>query len=218
MRKCEIAFALTILGCSLNLGQNAQSQTTSILAAADSRVQFFLDAIPVGQEYSYGFQSRLEFASVTPGDPYEVYTLDLQQITNNSSAEKVMLLPVNEWRVPLKVGGESRALLTVSKVDGNWRAVDFGAATLAKELGQHESRTNTRIAERRGILRLYELDVDLLLIRHVNADGEVSLLIPLKTARDAFLRAGMTLNTEYALQEFVPLVMMLYSGRSNSRH
>ena len=65
---------LVRLAVCLILGQSAMGQTTSILVAADARVQFFLNAIPVGQEYSYGFQNRLEFGSVRLGDPYEVYT------------------------------------------------------------------------------------------------------------------------------------------------
>ncbi len=209
---------LVRLAVCLILGQSAMGQTTSILVAADARVQFFLNAIPVGQEYSYGFQNRLEFGSVRLGDPYEVYTLDLQHISKNASADKVHILPTNEWRVPLKVREASRALLTVSKVDGNWRAVDFGAMTLARELAQYESTTKPEPAKSFAVLRLYELDIDLLLIRSTASGEDATVLIPLKSARDAFLQAGMTLNTQYSLQEFVPLVMALYSSRSNSQH
>lgn len=91
----------------------------------------FLARIPPGQETTYGFNARSEFAEATPGEPYQMYT-----VASGGSRSSVdqSLQPMNEWRVPVSVRGEYRALLTVIRDRDRWRAVDFGAALLAREL------------------------------------------------------------------------------------
>jgi hypothetical protein len=66
----------------------------------------------------------------------------------------VELLPLDLWRVPVVVDGEHRALITVARVDGEWRAVEFGATRLAARL-QAVSATIRTQDEQIALLRVF---------------------------------------------------------------
>lgn len=119
--------------------------------AAQRGLHAFLDRIPEARRSSYGFAARDEIDRAQLGTPYRVWTAD---------PPEGALRAVREWRFPVAVDGEYRALLTVGEANGALRAVDLGAAALARELHQRERDRAVPAQASRVLLRLYALRAD----------------------------------------------------------
>ena len=125
------------------IGSNARAQSAEaqdVLTAAVAGINHFLEKIPQGEESFYGFQGRDEFSKVQPGNPYRIYTLNNEFYSTNNIENKNYITPTDQWIVPLKVNEKYRVLLTIAKMDGAWKAVNFGAAMLATELYEFENK------------------------------------------------------------------------------
>ena len=71
---------------------------------------------------------------------------------------------MDTWRVPLIVDGAPRALLTVTRHNSKLRAVDFGAAGLARSLGVLENDLELPGGTERAVLRLFDMRRDFLMV------------------------------------------------------
>lgn len=205
--------AVFILGVSLVtafstlFGQAKAAAMEQVRSAAEARLFEFLNRIPVGQEAAYGFRSRSEFVEATPGEPYQMFTLASRGIP---SGQDYALETLNEWRVPVRVRGESRALLTVTRIDEQWRVVDFGAALLARDLADCEQRNAlSPRALHRGILRLFDSSCDLLLMYDPNVSMDNAKVLPLESARQALLKRGLVVMDQQSVREYLPLLVQL---------
>jgi hypothetical protein len=137
------------------LSSDDEPDHAEALAAARDGLRRFLDRIPEGTRASYGFSSPEEIDRAQLGAPYRVWTADPER------TRAAPLSSVREWRFPVTVDGEYRALLTVSSANGGpLRAVALGAAGLARELGRHERDRAVPAQAERVLLRLYELRAD----------------------------------------------------------
>ena len=137
-------------------------QLSEIVKVADAQLNEYLQKIPVGQEEMFGFSNRDEFSQTKIGVPYEVLTLSTdffsdERIENN----KNYLVSTGNWRVPIKVGDEYKALLTVSKDNNVWSVVKIGAKGLASELG--EFAQSKPLITSLSILRVFQLKGDFIL-------------------------------------------------------
>gem|GEM_PF-3115706 len=72
------------------------------------------------------------FTKVKLGKPYQLMTLSEDFFTDPALKQKDYVVSSGEWRIPMIIDKEYRALLTVSNVDGNWKVVGLGATSLAK--------------------------------------------------------------------------------------
>ncbi len=115
---------------SITIGGKVFAQDTdvnTVIAVANKSIKSYLEKIPAGNEKGYGFDNRQEFEIVKTGNPYHVFTLSNDFFKDDKlPTEKNYLVAVNEWRVPITVNGQYRALLTIAKVKGIWKAVNFG--------------------------------------------------------------------------------------------
>lgn len=130
---------------------DASSDESAAVLAAQSGLRTFLDRIPGARRAGYGFASREEIDRAQLGTPYRVWTVDLPGGSPR---------PVREWRFPVTVDGQSRALLTVGEAGKGLKAVDLGAAGLARELSLHEEARAVPAQARRVLLRVYPLRAD----------------------------------------------------------
>lgn len=152
----------------------------SIRAVARWSLGAFLDKIPQGFESRYGFNNRKEFSRAEVGVPVRVYRAD----TDNPSDHP---LPENEWRVPVLVDGEHRALLTVTAENGVLSVVDLGAAVLAREFGDYHRKYP---GKSRALLRLHALKCDMMIIGRPGAAVDDGDYYPLHSARAWFAADG----------------------------
>lgn len=185
-------------------GQVEAAAVVQVRSAAGARLLEFLNRIPAGQEAAYGFRSRNEFLEAGVGEPYQMFTLESR---DDASGCNYAWKPLNEWRVPVRVRGECRALLTVTRTDDQWRTVDFGASVLARELDECEQRhARSPRAMHRGILRIFESSCDFLLMYDQSASADETNVIPLESARRALETIGLSVIDEQSMRECLPLL------------
>lgn len=97
------------------LDENAwRSVITPLLAS-------YLNAIPVGREKDFGFNSRDEFPLSELGRPFGVFNVE--------GGLSVTFL--GYWVVPILIGGQARAMLDIRLGDGGYFIGGFGSATFA---------------------------------------------------------------------------------------
>jgi len=196
-------------------GQPRDDLGEQVRSAAEARLSEFLSLIPPGQENRYGFHSREDFGEATIGYPYRVFTVDMPGTQTGRSAG---VKPLNEWRTPIIVRGQSRALLTVAKMDDQWEAVDFGGARLALELAECEERNvHSPRALQRGILRLFDSSCDFLLLYDQQYPLDNAGVFPLESARKALHRRGLPVMESGSLQDFLPVIMRLSTNMDTQR-
>ena len=110
--------------------------------AAREGLPRFLNTIPAGSESDFGFSSsdRLERAGI--GDPFPLSTImpaDLKDYRDGDPVDS-LLTETGTWYFPVILDGEYRAILTVARMAGQWKAVGFGRALLARKLQRLRSQ------------------------------------------------------------------------------
>lgn len=155
------------------------AQTDVMNKEVGENLQSWLQKIPPGQENIYGFQNRDEFTVCELGDPYAVYTLNSDFFRDKTSIN--YLKQTSEWRVPVVVSNQDRALLTVIQENGTFEIVDLGATILARELqGIRNSQKPGK--ESPKILRIFQLQSDFLLLDDPALPADEIRVIPLHSA------------------------------------
>jgi hypothetical protein len=137
---------------------------TELRSAVQAQLASFLEKVPAGREADYGFHARQEFTQIVVGNPYQVYTVEPESLIRGTADLSTYVHPVREYQVPLLVGGEFRALVTVAPVSGRWKLVEFGGAGLARVLGAFDTSIPKTQAGRKVILRIYQLQTDYLVL------------------------------------------------------
>ncbi len=170
-------------------------QLSEIVKVADAQLNEYLQKIPVGQEEMFGFSNRDEFSQTKIGVPYEVLTLSTdffsdERIENN----KNYLVSTGNWRVPIKVGDEYKALLTVSKDNNVWSIVKIGAKGLASELGEFAQRKP--LITSLSILRVFQLKGDFILTQQ-------NIIYPLTSAVRGL---NISSKKEYSIYDILTLL------------
>lgn len=192
---------IIFLYSSFSFGQMNISK--DVLAAAEEGYAAYLEKIPTDRESLYGFNNREEFAKVKFGKPYQVMILNEDFFNDTELKDKDYLIPSGDWRVPVMIDKEYRALLTVSDVDGNWEVVGFGATSLAKELDAFEKDHPSK-QQHGKILRVYQSVSDYMLLP---SDDEPLLLdvIPLNSAKNSLAENGKSFSS-MKLKKALPLI------------
>lgn len=160
--------------------------------------------IPFGREKNYGFTGKDEFKLATLGEPMLVYTFADSFFNNSSFNEKESLVSTRQWRFPVIVDGDFRALLTVANCDGKWKAVDFGATVLAQELGSFE--TDEGKSQNKMLLRCYQKKCDFIVTRERSGTISGGKIFPLHSARLLISRKTETVKDFYTLKEIRELL------------
>ena len=130
-----------------------------IVAAANEGYTAYLQKIPPGKETLFGFKNRDEFAIAKIGKPYQIFQLTKQFFTDTILTDENYVVPSGEWRVAIVTENENRVMVTVAKMEGNWKVVGIGAAGLASELESFEKLTNES-GQGGKILRVLPLDCE----------------------------------------------------------
>ena len=177
---------------------NAQTNQIGIISkAANAELSDYLNKIPVGQENMFGFTNRGEFSQAEIGDPYEVFTLSPEFFdTKNIIRNKTYIVSTENWRVPIIVNNQHRALLTVSKVNNQWSVVKLGAKGLAEELDMF-NKNHPSIHESK-ILRVFQLKGDFIVTSE-------NIVYPLTSARNGLLIDNSG-NKGYSIYEILTLI------------
>ena len=182
----------------LSLDVYPQTIDKSIISQlANEELHKYLNQIPLGQEQMFGFNNREEFSKAEIGVPYEVYTLNSDFFNDEIiSINKSYVITTNNWRVPVVVDNQNRALLTISKYNNNWAVVKLGATGLANELEMFEQ--NNSSSSELKILRVFQITTDFIL---TNDDK----LYPLPSAKKLVM-SNETRNIGHYLHDMLLII------------
>lgn len=172
-----------------------------VMKVAKKNLASWLAQIPAGQESVFGFNNREEFTTANIAKPFRIITLNKNFFVEETLSDKNYLLMQNEWRVPVMAKGKNSLLLTVSRQDTTFSAVDMGGATLAKELQQKDIEP---ALNNQYILRIYPLACDFLVKAVAGKPFNEATYIPLTSAVMAIKELGD--KKTFTLIEILPLV------------
>jgi hypothetical protein len=123
------------------------------------------------------------------GTPIEIFTVQPNALMSYSGTDFGMLLhTTGQWYVPVLVGTEYRALLTVTQMDDKWEVVGISAAKLAVELQALDrelpamlSAAGVQRRDQPKFVRIFQAYSDFM---YVPTDRE-EYLVPFSSARGA---------------------------------
>lgn len=198
----RIFIVLCLIGFYTNSDSTyAQFTDEEIIRTASSSLKSFLEKIPLGSEEQYGFANSTEINEATVGKPYRVYTIHPDSIKRGNPEGKGYMIPLDEWRLPVIVRDEYKALLTVTIVKNNLQVVDLGAKVLAREIRGFEKK---HPQGQKMILRLFQLQCDFIILRPISKTLEQSEIYPLRSAGLMFQEFRNALDTPRMLKEILP--------------
>lgn len=132
---CFILLALAFLTVFPAGGVVAGSPKDTVATAAAKGMAEFLQQIPHQETAKYGFKNVAEMSRTRLGTPIEIFTAQPDALMSYSGTGFGLLLrTTGQWYVPVLVGPEYRALLTVTQMDDEWEVVGISGAELAVEL------------------------------------------------------------------------------------
>lgn len=199
---CLVTLVVLFTASQASATQNSAEVMQQVADAARAGMAAYLQKIPRGLEKNYGFANRSEFGRASLGRPYHQVGMD--------AADGSMEV-VDTWRVPILVDGKFRAMLTVAKMKGAWKAVEIGAAKMAADLGRLEreiirGRPNLQVA----IIRVFKLKSDFLAVAPASAQIESGDFHPMLSAQSLL---NLKRTSSYSYQQLKTLL----SQKLNSR-
>lgn len=130
-------------------------------------------------------ESKTSSAKISLGEFFRIYTVNPVELVEAKEAQRSFssfIIPTFTWRVLVIVNGKPHSLLTIDKVDGEWKAVAWGAKELAKELFQLRKEWPSREYSLRFV-RIYQARADV--VQVVDREGKEKGYVPLISARVA---------------------------------
>jgi hypothetical protein len=160
----------------------------------------------VKPEKPLGFHSPSEIASASLAEPLPMRMVGLNDLRAYRAGDDPRPLIRDEGTVmyPVTVGGEVRSSVVLRKVNGDWKATQFGRSNLASFA--HAGRA--RVASAR---RVPEAGVSLVEIPTMSArmleheEGGVPMLTSLLDVPNTDVRAGVTLPAAEVFAKLQPL-------------
>lgn len=83
-----------------------------------------------------GFESMAELDRITPGVPMQVFMVPLDRLQSYQSAmaPEPLLVDTKHTIYPILVDTQTRSSLTMSEIQGSWKAVSFGSPKMIRML------------------------------------------------------------------------------------
>jgi len=202
----KILLLLFIL-CTIAMGSTGQTvNRQKMIKEAMNELQVWLKKIPGGNESGYGFTSRDEFSLATLGKPYQVFTLTHEFFNEEIQPGKNYLEATGEWRIPVMVNHENRAVITVYQNGNKWKIVELGARVLARELQEFERYPGLSKNDNLRLLRIYQLQSDFLFADDPSlSPGEINLY-PMHSAFMNIAKIKQGTKVKFELNELLPYI------------
>lgn len=153
-----------------------------VALAAQSQLPIYLSKIQRGQEKTFGFTEQDDLDDCTVGKPIRImeFSRSFFDTTVQNNVEPLSIK--NEWRVPVQLKGQSRALISISGNSGNYTATGLGSVELARELQEKVPDSTIKEEDQYYILRIYPFLAEFL-VHEENKSFEEAKFIPLNSAK-----------------------------------
>jgi hypothetical protein len=130
-----LIFALVLAGY-LSGDTFAETAPVEAIAAAEAGLLPFLELITPEDMSHFGFSPGDNISEAVLGNPFQLFAITPAKLLNakDNAPVSTLISPTGSWLFPVVLDGSSRALLTVTQMDGIWEAVGIGKAPLAEQL------------------------------------------------------------------------------------
>jgi hypothetical protein len=165
--------------------------------AASSAIRTFQQLVTEQNYRSLGFESVDEVQSAALGQPLALYTIGLEQLKayRQGTDANSLLTPSADTLYPVTANGQVRSSVTVTKVEGGYRASSFGNSEVVKALSKYREAA-TAFAVRLPALNLYYL---------AQRVENKLLLTPVADDSRLKLPAGKAVPAEEVVNQLVPI-------------
>ena len=136
VRVCIVVILCLSISFSALLDVRAGTAPQEVVDAARNGLYPFLERILPDKLENYGFTAKDRLDEAELDTPFAVYTITPSALSGYKKGDTVssLLSPTGMWYFPIMIDGDMRSILTVSRLDGSWKAVAMGQASLAVEL------------------------------------------------------------------------------------
>lgn len=117
--------------------QQEKLDSVSFYKAVQEGMEKYLNKIPTGKEFDFGFNSRDEFSEIAIGQPLQNYLFQDYSFSGNND---ILFKPIQKWTVPLIIKNQYRCFINIIPSNDGYKAVGFGLPTLAIDLDNFETR------------------------------------------------------------------------------
>ena len=179
----------SVVGLSLLIGVAAfalpsdDQAPPEVLDAARVGLSRMLRAIPENDLGFYGFVDSQELRRATLGEPFRLYTLDPQEISDLARGRITSLEthPTDRWLFPVVCDGRPRTVLAVAHLDGTWQAIEIGGLSPVPEMRELALQWPAAQGYRLRYILVFASGAQLVQV----ANGELADLVPLETTARA---------------------------------
>ena len=156
-----------------------KEELNQIREAAVRGLTSLLKAIPIKDLGYYNFSDQKELDQATLENPFRIYTIVPERILNYSPEVSVeeIISPTFVWLFPVISKGETRTLLTVDFMDGEWRAVAIGRSGLARQWASIMELWPSSEGYEHTFVRIFQAKADFVIISRL----EETKMIPLES-------------------------------------
>ncbi len=156
-----------------------------VVNAARKGLKSFLAAIPPQDLNGMGFLDQSEVDNALLGEGFQVYAAHPNNVS--SYAKKVadsssMVIPTNEWQFLIVTNDQARSILTVDRMQNEWKAVAVGAAGLARQLAKIVEKYPAHAGYSHKFIKVFQPRSDFVEISH---QGKPVGVVPLTSGRVA---------------------------------
>jgi hypothetical protein len=184
---------------------------SKVVEAAVTGLNQFLYAIPTKDLISYGFSGKQDITQATLGDPIRVYTITPDRIKDYEQGMNFISIisPTNLWLFPVLSQGETKTLLTVDRMNGEWKAVAIGSAGLAKQLNKVKTIWPSSDGYEYTFVRIYQAKSDLMVLSKgatLKIKPLTSAILSLKLEENVKENHGNLYDPSEVMTKLIPVV------------
>ncbi|MEI7482891.1 MAG: hypothetical protein WCK75_11165 [Elusimicrobiota bacterium] len=128
-----VAFFLALAAASfLHAASPKETAPKEVIQAAMEGLQPFLESIPQESMANFGLDGR---SPARLGAPYKLYTITpaAMETYKSDAPADTLVSETSMWHFPVLVGEETKAILVVDNIDGQWEAVSLGYPEVAAQ-------------------------------------------------------------------------------------
>lgn len=194
----------------IHCGESEENETLRNIA--EPGLKRYLEEIPIGQEFRYGFTTREEFKNIVLGEPYRIYRLKNEMDTSSFiDYTKELISKTNEFEIPLLINYEVRCFLHILNYDSNISVIGIGYSKLAKELYNNGKKYINSNSYKKALLYIPSLGSSYLIVD----SSKYKNIEEIKNFRYVpFNRSALLIQSEYdyktkdnfIIREFLPMI------------
>ncbi|MGE5393920.1 MAG: hypothetical protein ACM3P1_04195 [Candidatus Saccharibacteria bacterium] len=143
--------------------------SVSFYKAVQDGMEKYLNKIPTGKEFDFGFNSRDEFREITIGQPLQNYLFQDYSFSGNND---ILFKPIQKWTVPLIIKNQYRCFINIILSNDGYKAVGFGLPTLAIDLDNFETRKGFKKIKNKALFIDYALNTYCIVKKDINNNLE----------------------------------------------